>query len=63
MVDRDPEGQSRGYDMTSLQTIPCHIADLHAGIVLLEEKIVSNSPINLQDMWVNDFINIVLACK
>ena len=34
----------------------------YAGIVLLEEKIVSNSLINLQDMWVKDFIYIALAC-
>ena len=27
-MDRDPEGQSRGYDMTSLQTVPCHIASM-----------------------------------
>ena len=29
-IDREPEGQSRGYDMTSLQTVPCHIADMLA---------------------------------
>ena len=34
-----------------------------AGIVLLGEEIVSNSLINLQDMWVKDFILIALACK
>ena len=56
-MDRDPEGQSRGYDMTSLQTVPCHIAGI------LEENIVSNSLINLQDMWVKDFIYIALACN
>ena len=27
---RDPEGQARGYDMTSLQTVPCHIAGMVA---------------------------------
>ena len=27
-MDQDPEGQSRGYDMTSLQTVPCHIAGM-----------------------------------
>ena len=27
-MDRDPEGQARGYDMTSLQTVPCHIAGM-----------------------------------
>ena len=26
-MDRDLEGQSSGYDMTSLQTVPCHIAE------------------------------------
>ena len=52
-MDRDPEGQSRGYEMTSLQTVPRHIADI-AGIVLLEDKIVFNSLINLQDTWVKD---------
>ena len=36
---QDPEGhdQSSGYDMTSLQTVPCHIAG-NGGIVLLEKK-------------------------
>ena len=29
-MDRDPEDQSRGYDMTSLQTVPCHIAGMLA---------------------------------
>ena len=29
-MDRDPEGQSRWYDMTSLQTVPCHIASMEA---------------------------------
>ena len=27
-MDWDPEGQSSGYDMTSLQTVPCHIAGM-----------------------------------
>ena len=57
-IDWDLKGQSRGYDMASLQTVPCHIA----GIVLLEERDVSNSLI-LQDMWVKDFIYIALVCK
>ena len=35
----------------------------YAGIVLLEEKIASNRLINLQDMWMKDFIYIALACK
>ena len=26
----DPEVQSRGYDMTSLQAVPCHIAGMPA---------------------------------
>ena len=29
-IDRDLEGQSRWYDMTSLQTVPCHIASMVA---------------------------------
>ena len=29
-IDRDLEGQSRGHDLTSLQTVPCHIADMLA---------------------------------
>ena len=29
-MDRDPEGHSRGDDMTSLQTVPCHIAGMLA---------------------------------
>ena len=35
----------------------------YADIVLLKEKIVSNSLLDLQDMWVKDFIHISLACK
>ena len=58
-IDWDLKGQSRGYDMASLQTVPCHIAD----IVLLEERNVSNSLLNLQDMWVKDFIYTALVCK
>ena len=45
----------KGYEMTSLQTVPCHIAGM-GGSVLLEEKCVSNSPIDWQDIWVKDFI-------
>ena len=29
-MDWDPEGQSRGYDMASLQTVPCHSAGILA---------------------------------
>ena len=61
-MDRDPEGQSSGYDMTSAanSSLPyCRYAE----IVLLKENIVSNSLINLQDMWVKDVIYIALACK
>ena len=29
-MDLDQEGQSRGYDVTSLQTVPCHIAGMGA---------------------------------
>ena len=54
---------SQGGDMSSLQTVPCPIAYRYGGIVSLEEKIVSNSPIDWQDMWAKDFIDIVLACK
>ena len=35
----------------------------YAGIVLLDERNVSNSLINLQDMWVKAFIYIALVCK
>ena len=35
----------------------------YASIVSLEEKIVFNSLMNLQDMYVKDFIYIALACK
>ena len=35
----------------------------YGGNVLLEEKIVSNSLIDLQDMRAKDFIRIALACK
>ena len=55
-MDRDPEGQLRGYDMTSLQTAPCQIA----GMLALSS--CTNSLINLQDMWTKDFIYVALAC-
>ena len=45
--------------MTNLHTVLCHTAGM-GGIVLLEEKIVSNSQIA---MFVTDFNHIVLACK
>ena len=49
--------------MTNLQTVPCHIAGMGSGIVLLDEKIVSNCTRDRQDMWVKDFIHIALDCK
>ena len=54
----------RGYNMTTLLTVPCHIAGIW-DIVLLEKKIVSKSPIDKQDMWAKDLIHIVFAsiCK
>ena len=61
-MDPDLERQSRGYDMTSLQTVPCHIVGVLA-LSLAKEKIVSNSLIDLQDMWVKDFIHIAVAFK
>ena len=61
-MDRDLEGQSSGYDMTSLQTVPCHTAGM-LELILLKEKIVSNSLIIWQDMWDKDFIYIALVCK
>ena len=64
-IDCDPEGQSRGYDMTSFKTMYCHIAGMLA-LSCWNSKIVSNSLINLQDIWVKDFISIPLAfllCK
>ena len=33
-------------DMTGLQTVPCHIAGMVLGIVLLEDKIASNGLID-----------------
>ena len=29
-MDGDSEGQSRGYDITSLQTVPCHIVGMES---------------------------------
>ena len=49
----------KGYDMTSLQTVPCHIAGMLA-FVLLEEKMVSNSLIDLQNLLVKALIHIAL---
>ena len=71
---RDGPGPRRpvkevGHDQLANSSLPyCR----YAGIVLLEEKIVSSSLINLQDMWVKDFIyiawpvsdpGITLQCK
>ena len=60
-IDRDPEGQSR--DMTCLACISSLPYCRYADIVLQEDKIVSNSLIDLQDMCVKAFIHIELACK
>ena len=49
--------------MTGLLTVPCHIADMVLDIVLLEEKIVSNSRKDRQDIPVKDFIHIALGGK
>ena len=47
----------------SLQTVPCYIAGMGLGIVLLEEKIISKSLRDRQDIWVKKIIHIALACK
>ena len=44
-------------------TVPCHIAGMGLDIVLLEDKIVSNSLIERQDMRLRDFIHMVLVCR
>ena len=50
--------------MTGLQKVPCHIAGMRSGIVLLEENYVfSNSPRDRQYMRLKEFIHIALACK
>ena len=49
--------------MTALQTVPWHIAGMGLGIVLLEDKIVSHSLIDWQDMRVKDFIQMTLSYK
>ena len=49
--------------MTGLQTVPCHIAGMGLDIVLLEDKIVSYSLIERQDMRLRDFIHMVLTYK
>ena len=51
-MEQDPEGQSWGYGMTSMLTVPCYIAGMC--IVLFGEKNVSNSLIDWQDMLVKD---------
>ena len=60
-MDQDPEGQLRGCGMTTLQTVPGHIA----GILALScwKRKLFPSRINLQGMWMKDFIYIALACK
>ena len=56
--DMDCQGS---IDMTGLKTVTCHIAGMGLVIVLLEDEIVSNSLINREDMWVKDFIHMVLT--
>ena len=56
-MSRDPEGQTKWYDMSSLQTVPYQIVGIwhcFAG---------TNSPIDWQNMWVKDFICIALVCS
>ena len=48
--------------MTGLQTVPCHLAGMRSGIVLLEENYVFyNSPRDRLYMRLKEFI--ALACK
>ena len=46
------------HDQLANSSLPCC---KYGSIDLLEKKIVSNSLIELQDIWVKDFINIALA--
>ena len=46
-----------------IHVVPCHIAGMDSGTVLLEENIVSKSPRDRQHMRVKDFIQIALACN
>ena len=56
------EGPVKGvwHDQLANSSLPyCR----YAGIVFMEERNVSNSLINLQYLWVKDFIYIALVCK
>ena len=50
------------YGRASLHTVPCTIAGILA-LSCWKRKIVSNSLIDWQDMFVKAFIYIALACK
>ena len=49
--------------MTGLYTDPCHIEGIGLGIILREEKMVSSSSVDQQDMRVKVLLHIVFACK
>ena len=51
----------KSVDMTDLRTVPYHIAVMGLAVVLLEDKIISNSLIDCQDMRVKDFIHMASA--
>ena len=61
-VDWDLEGWSRGMTWPACKQ-SLAILQVYAGIVLLEEKIVSNILKDWQDMCVKASIHIRLACK
>ena len=59
-MGRDLEGQTRWYDMTSLQAVPYHIAGNWHCLAGRENYFQQS---DWQNMWVEDFIHIALACK
>ena len=60
MMVQDPEDNKIWHDQLANSSLPYR---RYAAIVLLEEKIVTKSLINLQGMWVKEFIYIALASK
>ena len=50
--------ESKGFELAMLRKDYRY----GVGVILLEEKIISNSPSDEQDMQVNDFIQVALAC-
>ena len=60
-LEMDSDGQSRGYDMTSLQTVPSNFAG--KGALSYWKRFIFQQSDRLAGKCVKEFIHIVLACR